>query len=254
MFRVILSSRSIITGLVFFVLIVGGSLLYSWHVRRTSESDMERHDRFLRGREKQNATRPIESVRVQSPNETTTVVETPTEPDASIATDATPELPSDSEFVDAMDAFLPDDIATEAPAAEEVPVSPFGFGPYPEVPDDYFGIPVWMQNADLPDHTQKNVELIDRVLVKLWQQGDKAIVGGSTYSGKVYPHYEDTVYIRWTESTASDGTPYRYISRRKGASLLPTSEDIENGDIPPGFKIIELDDAGYDPYTFLDLQ
>lgn len=254
MFRVILSSRSIITGLVFFVLIVGGSLLYSWHVRRASESDMERHDRFLQGREKQNETRPIESVSVQNTNGTDTVVETPTEPNVSIATNATTELPSDSELVDAMDAFLPDDIATEEPPAEEVPVSPFGFGPYPEVPDDYFGIPVWMQNSNLPDDTEKNVELIDRVLIKLWQQGDKAIVGGSTYRGKIYPHYEDTVYIRWTESTASDGTPYRYISRRKGASLLPTSEEIENGDIPPGFKIIELDDAGYDPYTFLDLQ
>lgn len=254
MFRVMLSSRSIVIGLVFFVLIVGSSLLYSWHVRRTSESDMERHDRFLRGREKQKATRPIESVRVQNTPETTTVVETPPEPDASVATDATPELPSDSEFVEAMDAFLSDDTATEAPPAEEVPVSPFGFGPYPEVPDDYFGIPVWMQNTNLPDTTEKNVELIDRVLIKLWQQGDTAIVGGSTYRGKIYPHYEDTVYIRWTEATASDGTPYRYISRRKGASLLPTAEDIENGDIPPGFKIIELDNAGYDPYTFLDLQ
>ena len=132
------------------------------------ESDMERHNRFWQGREKQNATRPIESVRVQNTNGTTTVVETPTEPDASIATDATPELPSDSEFVDAVDAFLSDDIATEAPPTEAVPVSPFGFGPYPEVPDDYFGIPVSMQDPNLPDHTEKNVELIDRVLIKLW--------------------------------------------------------------------------------------
>ncbi len=40
MFRDILSSRSIIFGLVFFVLIVAGTQFYSWHVRRTSVLSM----------------------------------------------------------------------------------------------------------------------------------------------------------------------------------------------------------------------
>ena len=35
MFRDILSSRCIIFGLVFFVLIVGGAQWYSWYVRRS---------------------------------------------------------------------------------------------------------------------------------------------------------------------------------------------------------------------------
>ena len=49
MFRDLLSSRLILGGLVFFVLVIGGSLLYSWHALRTTESDMERHDRFFAG-------------------------------------------------------------------------------------------------------------------------------------------------------------------------------------------------------------
>ena len=36
MFRDLLSSRLIQGGIVFFVLVVGGSLLYSWHVRRAT--------------------------------------------------------------------------------------------------------------------------------------------------------------------------------------------------------------------------
>ena len=141
---------------------------------------------------------------------------------------------------------------------EDVPVSPFGLGTYPEVPSDYFGIPIWMQDQEhishLPDSTQREIELIDRVLVKLWQQDDRSIVGGSTYRGKIYPHYENTAYIRWSESVADDATIHPYISRIKGAYNAPTAEEIEAGDIPPGFKLVDLEDAGIDPYIFLDLQ
>ena len=47
MLRELLSSRWFQGGLVFFLLSVGGSLLYSWHVKSTTESDMARHDQFL---------------------------------------------------------------------------------------------------------------------------------------------------------------------------------------------------------------
>ena len=254
MFRHILSSRGLIVGLVFCVVSVGGSLLYSWHARRATEAELQRGDRFLQRLEEKNDRRTENTVRQPVEIKTPGFVNAPDENMDTPMPNETEVLPNETGNLDFTEAFEPDDFVSEAAEAEDVPVSPFGFGPYPEVPADYFGIPVWMQNSILPDHAQRNIELIDRVLIKLWQQGDKSIVGGSTYSGKIYPHYEDTVYIRWTESTASDGTPYRYISRRKGASHLPTSEEIENGDIPPGFKIIELDDAGYDPYTFLDLQ
>ena len=146
----------------------------------------------------------------------------------------------------------------KAEVSEDVPVSPFGFGTYPEVPSDYFGVPIWMQDREhishLPDSAQREIELIDRVLVKLWQQDDRSIVGGSTYRGKVYPHYENTAYIRWSESVADDATIHPYISSVKGAYNAPTAEEIEAGDIPPGFKLVDLEDAGIDPYIFLDLQ
>ena len=42
MFRDILSgSRALVVGLVFFVVVVGGSLLYSWRVDRSSQEELE---------------------------------------------------------------------------------------------------------------------------------------------------------------------------------------------------------------------
>ena len=142
---------------------------------------------------------------------------------------------------------------------EDLPVSPFGFGPYPEVPADYFGEPIWTRNpntiAGFPDHALENIELIDRVLIKLWEQGDRKIVGGSTAYGKVYPHYRDIIYVRWTETPPlSDGTVHSYISRAKGANNGYSIDDIETGNIPWHFTVIDFDDAGYDPYEFLNLQ
>ena len=140
----------------------------------------------------------------------------------------------------------------------DVPVSPFGFGPYPEVPADYFGDPIWVQDpnilTDFPDHALKNIELIHRVLIKLWQQGDRAIVGGSTAYGKIYPHYDNVFYVRWEETPLSDGSVDRYISDILGADHEFTFDDIETGNIPPNFEIVDFDDAGYDPYEFLNLE
>ena len=47
MFGDLLSSRMIQAGLVFFVVVVGGSLLYSWHVHRTTEAELARHNRLV---------------------------------------------------------------------------------------------------------------------------------------------------------------------------------------------------------------
>lgn len=146
---------------------------------------------------------------------------------------------------------------TNIEVAEEF-VSPFGFGPYPKVPDDYFGLPIWMRDPltidDFPDHARRNIELIDRVLVKLWIQGDHAIVGGSTYNGKIYPHYLDVVYVGYKEKVTENGVSYRFISNVKAPPNIRLDPvQIMEGNIPPHYKIIDLDEAGIDPYEFLKL-
>ena len=254
MFRDVLSNRGLIAGLVVFVLIVSGSLLYSWHVRRASEAEFQRGDRFLQGLEKKSETRTETPATQPVEIETPDFVSTPEEHRETPMSDETKALENETETLDFADALLPDDFVSEEASAEDVPVSPFGFGPYPEVPTDYFGEPIWTLDSGLPYYAQREIELIDRVLIKLWQQGDRSIVGGSTYKGKILPHYKNTAYIRWSESVSPDGTIHRYISRVKGALDAPTAEEIEAGDIPPSFNLVDLDDAGIDPYQFLDLE
>ena len=58
MFRDILSgSRAIFIGLVFFVLVVGGSLLYSWHVHRTTDAEVAETQRKTQALENKDETR-----------------------------------------------------------------------------------------------------------------------------------------------------------------------------------------------------
>ena len=114
MFYNLLSMRAIRVGIAFFVLVVGGSLLYSWHVQRTTESDMARHDRFTRGLHNQTETRPAETGNVPTENEPPGLVNTPDETTDTPMSDETEALPNETETetLDLTDAFLPDDIAT----------------------------------------------------------------------------------------------------------------------------------------------
>ena len=56
-------------------------------------------------------------------------------------------------------------------------VSPFGFGPYPKVPSDFPRDPIWVavdMYEKINQHGRgmmKAIELMDRVVIKLWNQG-----------------------------------------------------------------------------------
>ena len=250
MFRDLLSSRWFQGGFAFFVLCVWGSLLYSWHVHRTTEAELGKKPLAVESLKNKQATStaPVDF-------QTEGVVNTPDENADTPIPDATEADTIDAtEFAELADAFLPDDLVSEETPAEEVAVSPFGFGPYPEVPADYFREPIWMRDGDIhPNDVHRDIELIDRVLIKLWTQGDRGFVGASTHNGKIYPHYPDTLYVRWTEKVTPDGFPYRYISRVKGASNAPHGDQLNRDGIPPHFKVIDLDEGGIDPYQFLNL-
>ncbi len=249
MFRDILSNKGVLAGSLFCIFIVVGSLLYSWHVERGIKADEARTQQFLQQREIKKETRTAQDAAAPTGTEALGQTSTPLE------TDDTQTMSDETDAFTSLDAFLPDE--TGAEETTEVPVSPFGFGPYPEVPADYFGEPIWGREpsliADFPSEARKNIELIDRVLVKLWQQGDREIVGGSTRNGKIYPHYDNVVYVRWREYELPDGSIHRYVSSMLDAGEGPTRDDIRTGKIPPNFKVIEFDDAGFDPYQFLNI-
>ncbi len=145
---------------------------------------------------------------------------------------------------------------TENAAVAENLVSPFGFGPYPTVPDDYpLNPPIWLKyptGVGMPSHALDNIELLDRVLVKLWKQGHKNITGASTAYGKIYPHYTDVVYVKYIDIPLGDGTVNRLFTRIKtGPDLAYIIPQIEAGSTPPGIKLVNFDDAGIDPHIFL---
>jgi hypothetical protein len=133
MFRDLLSNRGIQFGLIFSVLIILSSLLYYWHVQRDTQAELAASDLLIQDRGHHNKTRPTTGSIDTSPVGFEHA-EKPLETDnAPVGTNGTALL--DAAPIDLSDAFLSDDFVSQQEAStEEAPVSPFGFGPYPEVP------------------------------------------------------------------------------------------------------------------------
>ena len=133
----------------------------------------------------------------------------------------------------------------------------YGLGPYPEIPSDYPRQNVWdsIEKTYYDGYDSRGHELINRVLIKYWNEGRKTDSG--TYShnnGKVYPLWKDTVYVEWEELELEDGTTEPYLSSFLcHGSLGSYEESVENGTHPSWIKVVAYDDAGVDPYSFLDL-
>ena len=151
-------------------------------------------------------------------------------------------------------------------------MSPYGFGPYPEVPEGFtenVGTPIWLHVARFgmpsPEIANvRNLELIDRVLIKLWQDdpgSQRYMEGGFYRDGKVYVNYSNRVYVRYKTIELPDGTTNRVITSWTAGSLKspvpdPVNPFQSNDDqIPSGIELIDLDveDPGINPYSFLGL-
>ena len=158
---------------------------------------------------------------------------------------------------------------TQKMESTEVRYSPHGLGPYPEVPEEYLwqkGPTTWQMVYMFGTPTpNKNTELISRVLLKLWKEGDTEWQGaGIDPDGKIFVNYPNRVYIRYSPFTNlkgkvqknPDGTPKRYISMWLSGDIpAPANEQLLDNDIPGGLEIIDLDveDPRIEPYSFLGL-
>ena len=139
MFRDILSgSRAVLFGLVFFVLVVGGSLLYSWHVHRTTDAEVAETQCKVQPLENKNGAHTAADTVDTSAMDfehAGTDVETD---DAQMSDDTDiSSIDEASEFTDVASAFLPDDFVSEEAPAEDVPVSPHGFGTLSKNPNRF---------------------------------------------------------------------------------------------------------------------
>ena len=130
--------------------------------------------------------------------------------------------------------------------AKDMPMSPFGFGPYPEVPEDMPGkhLYTWPTSS-------AEAELLSRVLIKLWTEGERNFRGGSTHKGKIQPHYHDTVYVTFGEYERHGETIRFVASTKSGPHVRYTEADLLNP--PPHLRVLDLETSGIDPYQYLDL-
>ena len=152
--------------------------------------------------------------------------------------------------------------------------SPFGFGPYPEVPADYpFREQVLAWDDATPEH-----ELLVRVRIKLWKQGTKTLGAAFNMNGLVYPTIPGVLYVTWRyiEEGDPEFAGQRYAgsvmgdgnTAKKWQSLYFTDLMFERTDVKPdeievsgikvykypdGTKVYEYPDGGIDPYKFLNL-
>ena len=108
----------------------------------------------------------------------------------------------------------------------------------------------------MPEH-----ELICRVLIKLWNQGERGFIDGAFghNDGKVYPIYPDVLYVQWADEIIDNGdgnvVTFRMIVSSLGSQARPfDTDDFITGEWKnkyPGVKFVDYADAGYYPDTFL---
>ena len=278
MLRDLLSSRCFQGGFAFFVLVVCGSLLYRWHVQRTTAAEMARHNRFTQVLEKPSETRPAAKVNDPTHNETFSLLNTPDATTDTPMPAETEALATETEGLDLADAFLPEDFVSEEEApAEEGPVSPYGFGPYPEIPADYPSnwIPVlpwlWSEEriAQLEERgkggrekrgitfREKMIEqeLLGRLSIQLWSEGrDFNGITTLDQTGLFYPDEPDILYVKWGEVELSNGDVRRYIQQGIGSGFHNLSIAARRGREPlPDWIEIRSLNEGIDPYEYLGL-
>lgn len=171
----------------------------------------------------------------------------PAEQGSVSASSATDKTDTQTRAVDTTGTIAPRFATTDSEPDEVVRESPFGFGAYPEVPEDYptKALVTW------PAASAES-ELLSRVLIKLWTQGEKNFHGGSTYRGRIYPHYDNTVYTRFGEYRGASGKMVRYAQGAlAGPHVKFSMPDLLNP--PPHLRVLDLGASGIDPYQFLDL-
>ena len=129
---------------------------------------------------------------------------------------------------------------------------------YPEVPDDYPYPVSWLlpeeRKLQIPSLIFENMVLLDRAQIKLWKSGDHSFSGASLTNEIFFPKYPGVVYVYWEEHEKPDGTIYRVVHKivTSGRNDDDTIIDqLNNGEIPEGIKIVDAKEVGIDINEFL---
>ena len=137
--------------------------------------------------------------------------------------------------------------------------SPFGFGVYTEIPEGYPLSVSWDLPKDmLPAAIQRQGELVDRVLIKLYNEGDHDFIAGKWHNGKVYPLYPNLFYVKVVgDQIEINGRVL--ITRTIRILGPPGTKDIQKqlkhaitvGKSLPSITTLDMQTHGIDPYGYL---
>ncbi len=117
--------------------------------------------------------------------------------------------------------------------------------------------PQWEKWGPVPwESLSRNRELMTRVRIKLLNQGIP-VVGSMMDKDLVYPIIKGIRYVEFEWSgfrryiTTSIGTPED--GNRLRAIKKAIGRPLTAADVPPDIILVPYEEAGIDPYTFLDL-
>ena len=142
---------------------------------------------------------------------------------------------------------------------DEIQESPFGFGVYPEIPAGFPLAASWQFPGDMfPIEIQRQGELVSRVLIKLYNEGDHDFVAGKWHKGKVYPIYPNTFYVQVNEGQIEVGEnklkteTIRILGPSGTRDIQKRLEKaISAGKSLPGVRVRDMQEYGIDPYNYL---
>ena len=245
MFRDLLSSRWFQGGLAFFVLCVSGSLLYSWHVQRTTENELgpipQRAVSAIENRSPATNTAPVDF-------QTEGVVNTPEEnTDTPMSDETEADTIDETEFADIADAFLPDDVES-ADAPDPSKMSRFGLGPYPEIPKEWnFRPDYWEFMVDSIE-----TELLSRVTIKMKKEGTRSKYGsvGVSPTGEVIALERGSVLVEYEIDENGEKSIWSVLAHPDDLSAGMYTRESQ---IPSDLKIVTAEEIAFDAYEYLGL-
>ena len=261
MLREVFANKSLIAALIGCGLVIVGIHFWSQHEHSKIRHEEAETRRFIQqvAAEKKAATTRVEELSVVSqPHEVKRDAQTAHDNFAPDTDGGTPEVVTATKAIE-VETLVEAELGAHEEPPEPPRVSLFGFGAYPELPPDYREPDVWerIEERALTDPSgAERQELMARVCIKLWKQGRHS-VGASrdSQTGLIYPHYPNTAYVRWAWDVDENGHPIRYAAGVKGgADLAQYHHYFAEGEIPPHITVIDYEDAGIDPYQFLDFQ
>lgn len=239
----VISHKWILGAALLLIIVVGGCYVWYQYELLPYRREAAKAEEFVRQREKNRQVQQKSSAETQEASTDTPAGSDTLQNAEKHATNATgtKEAAATPEQTGA---------AAENPETAKVRMSPHGFGAVPEMPE---GAPF----APFDETMDSQQELLYRVLVKLWNDGDTDISGGfyDAEQGKVYPYYSDVIYVLYeTQFNEITGQDEMMITEAGSSYDNAAAVDaLMSGNIPSGYTLLDKKEAGINPYDFLNL-